>query len=64
MDMQLPVVPVSLKGCFEAMPSRQLYANLGSQVSLHIGKPIDISQFADINEAMLAVREKVAEGLV
>jgi hypothetical protein len=46
------------------MPSRQLYANLGSQVSLHIGKPIDISQFADINEAMLAVREKVAEGLV
>ena len=64
MDMQLPVVPVSLKGCFEAMPSRQLYANLGSQVSLHIGKPIDISQFTDINEAMVAVREKVQEGLV
>jgi 1-acyl-sn-glycerol-3-phosphate acyltransferase len=63
MDMQLPVVPVSLTGCFEAMPSKQLYANPGSQVSLHIGQPIDISQFTDINEAMTYVREKVEEGL-
>lgn len=63
MDMQLPVVPVSLSGCFEAMPSRQLYANLGSQVTLHIGEPIDISQFSDINEAMDAVRQKVVEGM-
>lgn len=63
MDMQLPVVPVSLSGCFEAMPSRQLYANLGSQVTLHIGEPIGISQFSDINEAMDAVRQKVVEGM-
>ena len=63
MDMQLPVVPVSLTGCFEAMPSKQLYANLGSKISLHIGQPIDISQFTDINEAMTYVREKVEEGL-
>ena len=63
MDMQLPVVPVSLTGCFEAMPSKQLYANLGSKISLHIGQPIDISQFTDINEAMDAVRQKVADGM-
>ena len=63
MDMQLPVVPVSLTGCFEAMPSKQLYANLGSKMSLHIGQPIDISQFTDINEAMDAVRQKVADGM-
>ena len=63
MDMQLPVVPVSLNGCFEAMPPRQLFANLGAHVSLHIGQPIDISQFNDINEAMDAIRQKVAEGI-
>lgn len=63
MDMGLPVVPLSLGGFFKAMPSGQAFANPRSRVSLHIGKPIDISQFNDINEAMAAVREKVAEGL-
>lgn len=63
MDMGLPVVPLSLGGFFKAMPSGQTFANPRSRVSLHIGKPIDISQFNDINEAMAAVREKVAEGL-
>ena len=63
MDMGLPVVPLSLGGFFKAMPSGQVFANPRARVSLHIGKPIDISQFNDINEAMAAVREKVAEGL-
>ena len=63
MDMGLPVVPISMKGLYEAMPSGRAYVNPGSHVTLHIGKPIDISQFTDINEAMAAVREKVAEGL-
>lgn len=63
MDMGLPVVPLSLSGFFKAMPSGQAFANPRARVSLHIGKPIDISQFNDINEAMAAVREKVAEGL-
>ena len=64
MDLNLPVVPLSLGGFFEAMPSGRAYVNPGSRVTLHIGKPIDISQFNDINEAMAAVREKVQEGLV
>ena len=63
MDLNLPVVPLSLGGFFEAMPSGRAYVNPGSRVTLHIGKPIDISQFTDINEAMAAVREKVQEGL-
>lgn len=63
MDMGLPVVPITLKGFYEAMPRGKAFANPRSRVSLHIGKPIDISQFNDINEAMAAVREKVAEGL-
>lgn len=63
MDMGLPVVPITLNGFYQSMPPGQFFANLYSRVSLHIGKPIDISQFTDINEAMAAVREKVAEGL-
>ena len=63
MDLNLPVVPLSLGGFFEAMPSGRAYVNPGSRVTLHIGKPIDISQFTDINEAMAAVREKVQAGL-
>lgn len=63
MDMGLPVVPITLNGFYKSMPSGQFFVNPRSRVSLHIGKPIDISQFTDINEAMVAVREKVAEGL-
>jgi hypothetical protein len=32
-------------------------------VRLHIGEPIDISQFADINEAMAHLRTKVESGI-
>lgn len=63
MDMGLPVVPLSLGGFFKAMPSGQAFANPHARVSLHIGKPIDISQFNDINEAMEYVREQIANGL-
>lgn len=63
MDMGLPVVPITLNGFYKSMPSGQFFVNPRSRVSLHIGKPIDISQFTDINKAMVAVREKVAEGL-
>ena len=63
MDMGLPVVPLSLGGFFKAMPSGQAFANPRARVSLHIGKPIDISQFNDINEAMEYVRDQIANGL-
>ena len=63
MDMGLPVVPLSLGGFFKAMPSGQAFANPRARVSLHIGKPIDISQFNDINEAMEYLREQIASGL-
>ncbi len=64
MDMDLPVVPITLNGFYKAMPSGQPFANPFSHLSLHIGKPIDISQFTDINDAMLHVREKVEHGIV
>ena len=64
MDMELPVVPITLNGFYKAMPSGQPFANPYSHLSLHIGKPIDISQFTDINDAMIYVREKVEQGVI
>jgi 1-acyl-sn-glycerol-3-phosphate acyltransferase len=63
MDLNLPVVPLSLKGFFQTMPPASASVKLGSKVSMHIGKPIDISQFNDINEAMTYVREQVQDGM-
>lgn len=63
MDMELPVVPITLNGFYKAMPSGQPFANPFSRLSLHIGEPIDISKFTDINEAMAYVREKVEQGI-
>ena len=64
MDMELPVVPITLNGFYKAMPSGQPFANPFSHLSLHIGKPIDISHFTDINDAMVHVREKVEQGVI
>ena len=63
MDMGLPVVPLSLGGFFKAMPSGQAFANPRARVSLHIGKPIDISQFNDVNEAMEYLRNEIAKNI-
>ena len=61
MDMELPVVPISLSGFFKAMPRHQFYVSPHARVKLHIGVPEDISQFDDISEAMNYMRERVAE---
>ncbi len=63
MDMDLPVVPISLSGFFDAMPRNKFYVKLFSRVALHIGKPIDISQFNDINEAMTELHTQVKNGI-
>ena len=63
MDMDLPVVPISLSGFFDAMPRNKFYVKPFSRVALHIGKPIDISQFNDINEAMTEIHTQVKNGI-
>jgi len=63
MDMELPIVPISLSGFYDAMPRNHFYVSPRARVKLHIGQPIDISQYADINEAMTALRDKVAENV-
>lgn len=67
-DLGLPVIPLSLNGCFEVLPKGKPYVHR-HPVRMHIGQPIDLKQFkdaegnADSNAAIEAVRNAVIEGI-
>lgn len=61
-DLGLPVVPLSLSGCFDVMPKGALAVRRHS-VHMHIGEPIDLKQYSDPNDAIEAVRSAVAAGI-
>ena len=66
-DLGLPVIPLSLDGCFEVLPKGKPFIHR-HPVHLHIGQPIDLKQFAneegkiDANAANEAVRAAVING--
>jgi len=66
-DLGLPVIPLSLDGCFEVLPKGKPFVHHHA-VHMHIGEPIDLKQFADAdgkidaNAANEAVRKAVIEG--
>ena len=62
LDLGLPVIPLSLSGCYEIMPKGRYFARI-HRSHMHIGKPIDLKQFADPDEAIAAVREAVIAGI-
>ena len=63
----LPVIPLSLDGCFEVLPKGKPFVNR-HPVHMHIGEAIDLKQFKDAegkpdaNAAIEAVREAVING--
>ena len=61
LDLGLPVIPLSLSGCFDVLPKGGAYVH-HHPVHMHIGEPIDIKQFSDSNEAIEAVRGAVIKG--
>lgn len=61
LDLGLPVIPLSLTGCYEVMPKGQWFVRR-HPVHMHIGRPIDLKQFADPTEAAEVVRNAVIEG--
>lgn len=61
-DLKLPVVPITLKGCFANMPYGKTYVLHNSPVSMHIGEPIDLNRFDDAQHAIDAVRQAVVNG--
>lgn len=62
-DLHLPVIPISLTGCYEAMPKGTYYVHTHSHIHMHIGKPVNIADFNDANEAMAYLRGQVIAGM-
>ena len=64
LDLSLPVIPISLSGCYEAM-NRNAKTVTWHPIHMHVGKPIDLSLFPtdDPAAAIDAVRTAVAEGI-
>lgn len=62
-DLGLPVIPLSLDGCYEVLPKGKPFV-YRAPVHMHIGEPIDLKQFSDPNEAIEAVRNAVITGRI
>lgn len=64
-DLGLPVVPMTLNGMSDVLPKGKYLVNPGQRVSLIIGKPVDLSVYADDQhqQAIADVREMVIAGL-
>ena len=64
LDLKLPIVPISLTGCYEVMNRHEFFANY-HPVHMHVGKPIDISTLADedVPTAIEQLREAVINGM-
>ena len=61
-ELGLPVIPLSLDGCFEVLPKGKPFVHR-HPVHMHIGEAIDLKQYADSNEAIEAVRNAVISGI-
>ena len=62
-DLGLPIIPLSLDGCYEVLPKGKPFV-YRAPVHMHIGDPIDLKQFSDPNEAIEAVRNAVIAGRI
>lgn len=60
-DLNLPIIPITLNGCYELMPKGHFYAT-HTKVSMHIGKEVNLSDFANQEEAIATIRQSVIEG--
>ena len=67
LDLGLPVIPLSLDGCFEVLPKGKPFVHR-VPTRMYIGEPIDLQQFRDeegnmdSNAAIEAVRNAVIAG--
>ncbi len=59
-DLQLPIVPISLTGCYEIWPSGRVYATHG-KIHMHISAPMTTEEYND--EFMEQVRQTVIDGI-
>ena len=61
-DLGLPVIPLSLNGCFDVLPKGKPYVHR-CPVHMHIGEPIDLKQYPEPADAIEAVRNAVIAGI-
>ncbi len=59
-DLQLPIVPISLTGCYEIWPSGRVYATHG-KIHMHISAPMITEEYND--EEIEKVRQTVIDGM-
>ncbi|MCQ2345445.1 MAG: 1-acyl-sn-glycerol-3-phosphate acyltransferase [Paludibacteraceae bacterium] len=59
LDLHLPVIPISLTGCYQVMNPGDIFVNR-HPIHMHIGEPIDLSQ---VENPIEYVRNKVKEGI-
>ena len=68
LDLGLPVIPLSISGCYEIMPKGAIAVH-HHPAHLHVGEPIDLKQYRDAegnidaNAAIDAVRNAVIAGI-
>ena len=64
-DVHLPVVPLSLTGLYDVLPKGKYLVHPGRKVKMKIGKPIDLSIYAEDQQqkAIEDVRELVIAGI-
>jgi len=64
-DLNLPLVPISLSGCYEAMNRKAWYVTW-HPVTMKIGKPVSLADFSKDNpqEAMDYIRARIEEGII
>ncbi len=63
-DLGLPIVPVTLKGCFERMPRNTLKISPGP-IEMYVHNPIDVSSYSqeNINELIALTRDTINSAL-
>ncbi|MEE0922965.1 MAG: lysophospholipid acyltransferase family protein [Paludibacteraceae bacterium] len=62
LDLKLPIIPISLSGCYDVLPKGKLFV-YRRPVRMYVGEPIDITQFENNNDAIDFVRGKVIENM-
>ena len=62
LDTEAVIVPVAIRGIHKVLPARSWRFNLGQQVSVHIGEPIDAATYTreDLPELMAETRQRIA----
>lgn len=61
------IIPIGIRGAFNILPARTFRINLKQKAEIHIGKPIDTSQFTIenkeelINQTYQAIKELIGE---